>query len=258
MTPTSYGSIFSVGLFFGMIAMLEVGRRIAIKRRLQDPARAREGLGVVEGAVFSLLGLLIAFTFSGAATRFDNRRQLIVEEANTIGTAYLRVDLLPGPAQPALRDLFRRYVESRLAIYQKLPDVEAAKVELALSQKLQGEIWAYVVTACRESGSLPANLLLLPAINPMFDIATTRIEAMNLHPPLIIFIMIGVLMLAGSLLAGYGMAASKSRSWTHVFGFVIVMAMTIYVIIDIEYPRFGLITVSDADRVLVELRASMN
>jgi hypothetical protein len=131
MTPTSYGLIFAGGLLFGMIMLLETGRRIAIRRIAQDPEGAHKGLGVVEGAVFSLLGLLIAFTFAHAATRFDDRRQLIIEEANDIGTAYLRIDLLSESARPAMRQLFREYLDSRLATYHKLADVAAAKAELA-------------------------------------------------------------------------------------------------------------------------------
>jgi hypothetical protein len=92
---------------------------------------------------------------------------------------------------------------------------------------------------------------------PMFDITTTRTEAMKNHPPLIIFVMIGALSLAAALLAGYGMAGGTSRSWIHFLGFAAVMALTVYVIVDIEYPRLGLIRVDDADRVLLELRESM-
>jgi hypothetical protein len=257
MTPTIYGSMFAGGLFLGMVLLLETGRRIGTRRLAQDPESARQGLGVIEGAVFSLLGLLLAFTFSGAATRFDDRRQLIVEEANDIGTAYLRIDLLPSPAQPPLRELFRRYLDSRLEVYRRLPDMAAAKAELARSQGLQNEIWSNAVAACRDSGSSSAHMLLLPALNPMFDITTTRTEATRFHPPLIIFIMLGVLSLAAALLAGYGMAGGKSRSWVHILGFAAVMALTVYVIVDIEYPRLGLIRVDDADRVLVELRESM-
>ena len=97
--------------------------------------------------------------------RFDDRRHLIVEEANNIGTAYLRVDLLPAPAQPALRSLFRQYLDSRLEMYRKLPDVAAAKAELARSLKLQGGIWSTAVAACLDSGSQSAHMLLLPALN---------------------------------------------------------------------------------------------
>ena len=257
MTPTAYGAVFAGGLFLGMLVLLETGRRIGTRRLARDPDGAQKGLGVVDGAVFSLLGLLIAFTFSGAATRFDGRRQLIVEEANTIGTAYQRIDVLPDRVQPALRDLFRQYLDARLDTYRKLPDVAAANVELARSRAVQTAIWSYATAACRDSGSQPAHMLLLPALNPMFDIATTRVEAMSIHPPLIIFAMIGVLSLAAALLAGYGMAGSKSPSWVHAAAFAGVMALTVYVIVDIEYPRFGLINVQGADRVLVELRESM-
>ena len=257
MTPTANGLLFAAGIFLGMIVLLEAGRRIGMRRLSRDPDGAREGLGVVEGAVFSLLGLLIAFTFSNAATRFDSRRHMIVEEANDIGTAYLRIDLLPEHAQPALKDLFRRYLDSRLETYRKLPDLDAAMSELGRTRSLQGEIWSYATTACRDAGSQPAHMLLLPALNEMFDIVTTRTEAMNIHPPVIIFAMIGFLALGASLLAGFAMSKNRTPSWAHTVSFAAMMALTIYVIVDIEYPRFGLINVRGADRVLVELRESL-
>jgi Sulfatase len=106
-----YILLFAMGLFLGMLILLEVGRRIGARRLAEDPQGAEAGVGTVEGAVFALLGLLIAFIFSGAAARFDTRRQLIVEETNDIGTAYPRLDLMPVDAQPALREKFRQYVE---------------------------------------------------------------------------------------------------------------------------------------------------
>ena len=255
MNPTTYGLQFAGGLFLGMLVLLETGRRIGIWRLARDPEGARQGLGVVEGAVFSLLGLLIAFTFSGAADRFNARRHLIVEEANNIGTAWLRLDLLPASAQPALRELFRKYMDSRLETYRKLPDLTAAKAELARSAQLQGEIWTNAVAVIRESS--PSAVQLLPALNAMFDIVTTRAQATINHPPLIIFGMLGALSLAAALLAGYGMAGGKARSWVHIFIFAAVTAITVYVITDLEYPRAGLLRVDDADRVLVELRESL-
>lgn len=206
--------------------------------------------------MFALMGLLIAFTFSGAATRFDTRRQLIVEEANSIGTAWLRLDLLPSGAQPELRDLFRRYLDARLAVYQKLPDLQAAHAELGRANALQGEIWTRAVAASQQA-STPLVAQLVPALNEMFDIATTRTMAAQIHPPAIIFILMGVLALICSLLAGYAMSAGKSRSWIHMVGFALIMATTVYVILDLEFPRFGLIRIDAMDKVLYELRDSM-
>jgi hypothetical protein len=249
--------LFAFGLFLGMLLFLEIGRRAGIRRMKEETAG--EGVGAVDGAVFALLGLLLAFTFSGASSRFDTRRQLIVEETNDIGTAYLRLDLLPANAQPALRDSFRRYLDARLEVYRKLPDVAAAKEFLAKANELQGQIWRQAVAASHAQGAPPdAPILLLPALNAMIDITTTRTMATQMHPPAIVFLMLFGLALAASLLAGYGMTGSKVRCWFHMVGFALVMAVAVYVILDIEYPRLGLIRVDAFDQALIDLRESMN
>ena len=257
MNHTFYAALFAGGLFLGMLLLMEAGRRIAVRRIVQDADGARAGAGAVEGGIFALLGLLVAFTFSGAGTRFDARRQLVIEEANAIGTAYLRLELLPSDAQPEMRERFRAYLDSRLEVYRRLPDIQAAKAELAHSEKLQAEIWSRAVAICREQNYQPATMLLLPALNQMIDITTTRTVAAQTHPPPIIFAMLGALALVSSLLAGYGMAGGKRRSWLHVLGFSAILAATVYVILDLEYPRLGLIRVDAADQVLVDLRQSM-
>jgi hypothetical protein len=125
--------------------------------------------------VFGLLGLLVAFTFSGAASRFEDRRHLITTEANAIGTAYLRIDLLPADAQPELKELFRRYVDVRWATYRDLADQTATNAKLTEGAALQGNIWAKALTACRRpEAPAQATMLLLPALNEMIDIVTTR------------------------------------------------------------------------------------
>ena len=95
-----HAALLILGLFVSMLLCLETGRWIGLLGIEQSRDGAGPGFGALEGAVFGLLGLLVAFTFSGAATRFEMRAQLIVDEANAIGTAYLRIDLLPAAAQP--------------------------------------------------------------------------------------------------------------------------------------------------------------
>jgi len=244
------------GVFVGMLVLLEVGRRIGLRRDPGDPQNAGAEIGVVDTAVFALLGLLIAFTFSGAASRWDTRRLLVIEEANAIGTAYLRLDVLPPDAQPALREKFRQYVDARLAAYRKLPDVSAAKEELARVAALQAEIWSEAVAACRREGSQPARLLILPALNAMIDITTSRTVAAKTHPPSIIYAVLIALMFASSLLAGHAMARGR-RNWVHMVGLAAAMALALYVILDLEYPRMGLIRLDVYDQVLVDVRESM-
>jgi hypothetical protein len=249
--------LFVAGLFVGMLALLEAGRRLGQRRQALDGAGAAAGLGAVDGALFALLGLLIAFTFAGAAARFDTRRELIVEEANDIGTAWLRLDLLPDSLQPPIREKFRQYLDARLAAYRAIPDEAKLKEELARSTALQGEIWNLSVAASRVAPNPAATMLLLPALNAMIDITTTRTVAGRTHPPRVIFGLLAAMALACSLMAGYGMAGSPTRSWVHILGFAAVLTLTIYVIMDLEYPRLGLIRVDAFDQVLVEVRASM-
>ena len=243
------------GLFVAMLVLQEIGRRVGIHRRRQQSDEAFAGTGVVESAVFALLGLLIAFTCSGAASRFDDRRKLIVEEANAIGTAYLRLDLLPSAAQTDLRASFRSYLDARLAGYRALPDLAASKAEFERAAGLQQEIWASAVAA--SAGSQAPTMLLLPALNDMFDITTTRAMAAQTHPPQIIFVLLFSLALLSALLAGYAMAGAKARNWVHMITFAFTLAGAVYVIVDVEYPRFGLIRVDAFDQVLIDLRQSM-
>ena len=211
----------------------------------------------MEGAVYGLLGLLIAFTFSGAAERFAARRALVVQEANAIGTAYLRIDLLPEDAQPALRGLFRRYVDSRLAAYAHLPDIEAAMAELGRSNALQAEIWKAAQEAAARSPIPPRSHLLLPALNEMIDITTTRLAATRTRPPIIILGMLIALTLLSALVAGYGMAEARRRHWLHPVVYALAMSVTLFVILDLEYPRLGVIRVDAADQLLLDVRAAM-
>ena len=114
-----------------------------------------------------------------------------------------------------------------------------------------------MAVASAPAGSPQATMLLLPALNQMIDITTTRLAATRTHPPAVVFGMLTLLALAGALLAGYSMAQGRTRNWLHVVAFAFTMAATIYVIVDLEFPRLGLIRIDDADLLLVELRQGM-
>src|SRR5262249_48356802 len=149
---------------------LEVGYRIGRRGLTKNPERAHEGIGVIEAAVFALLGLLLGFSFAGGTSRLDAKRQLIVQEANAISTAYLRLDVLPINDQPEIRRLFREYLDTRIRVYEKLPNLEAAEQELARVGELQKQIWSRAAAASRNDQTQNTARLLLPAINEMMDI----------------------------------------------------------------------------------------
>ncbi len=252
-----FGSLVAIGIFAGVLLSLRAGRALG-ERAIGRHGSIGSTIGSLEAAVFALLGLLIAFTFSGALTRFDGRRAQVVQEANAIGTAWLRIDLLPAAAQPKLRETFRTYVDSRIATYKKLPDVRAAQQELAHSAELQQQIWTQAVAALRQPKAQPqAEILVIPALNDMFDITTTRIAATQLHPPGIIYAMLIALSLVAGLLAGYQSAGEKGYAWIHKIAFATIVALTVYVILDIEYPRLGFVRIDAIDHLLVDVRAGM-
>src|SRR5689334_20706147 len=172
-------------LFLGMLCFLEIGRRLG-RRRLALGPEARAGVGVVEGAVYGLLALLIGFMFSGAADRFQHRRQLVAQQQNAASTAWLRVSLLPADQQPAVRRGFRRYMDALMAFYGS----SNSSVLLGSSPELQraeSELFSTAVAACTTSTGESARVLLLPAMNEMFGDVDMERMAFQMHPPIINF-----------------------------------------------------------------------
>jgi len=249
--------IYAVALLIAMLACLESGRRYGLKKK-DEPDTDTAGKKIVEGAFFGLLSLLIAFSFAGAVSRFDQRRALIIAESNNIGTAYLRVDLMSPDVQPRMRELFRNYLDARLAVYSALPNLEAARQELARSINLQNQIWSLAVASTQVPGSHPdCGKFLLPAINSMIEISNTRTWAALSHPPVIIYVLLFLIALICSFIAGNSLANAKSRSWLHVLGFALLTCASVYVILQIEYPRVGFIDIEKYDQALIDVRKSM-
>jgi hypothetical protein len=245
------------GLFLGMLVFLELGRRLGLRQLGREGADARLGVGVVDNIVFALLGLLIGFTFSGAATRFDHRRDLVAQEVNAIGTAWQRLELLPAEPREALRLGFRRYVDALLASYANAHSSADPFNEPVQLADVQDDIWSRAVAACLTPSGEAARVLLLPALNEMFDVVQTERMARRMHPPIVIFAMLGVTALAAALLAGYGIASTPTRNWIYLLGIAATVSSAAYVIIDLEYPRLGFINIDATNQVLVDLRASM-
>ncbi|MEI9949330.1 MAG: DUF4239 domain-containing protein [Pseudomonadota bacterium] len=241
-------------LMGGMLLALEFGRRLGRRRATQLDS---SNTGALDSAVFALLGLLLAFTFSGAAARFDARRAQAVEEANDIGTAWLRLDLLPPERQPPLRDLFRRYVDARLEMYERLQNIEVQAPDLSHTETIQTEIWQRATAACRERNDSATTSLMLSSLNTMFDITTSRVAAGLMHPPLILYVLLFVLALASALVAGHSMASAKVAPWLHMVTFTTVIAASIFLVLDLEYPRAGVIRIDQIDALLANVRAGM-
>jgi hypothetical protein len=257
MNSMEWAILLCVGLLVGMAACLEVGYRLGILGYQRLAETSHEGVGAVETAVFGLLALLLGLAFAEGTVRLDARREFIVQEANAIGTAYLRLELLPQAERPAMRNLFRQYLDARIRIFQKLHDRKASEQELARSGQLQQEIWSRAITFSQTDPTQNVGRLLLPALNDMIDITTTRDVALTTRMPFLIYaLLVGIALLSG-LLVGYAMAEQKRRSWLHMVLYAAIVAFTLYVILDLDNPRAGWIRLTNADNTLVKLRDSM-
>jgi hypothetical protein len=244
----------SAALFVGMAVCLEGGYRLGLRRVAAGRYRS---LGTVEGAILALLGLLLGFAFAGATSRFETRRDQIVQEANAIGTAFLRLDLLPPSDQTDLRRLFRTYLEARLRIYAPSTDPASAEPLFAEVSDLQQKIWTRAVQAVsRDDAHAEAKLLVLPALNEMIDITTSRKVASSTRIPGLILALLVSVALLSALLAGFGMAET-GRCWLHALLYAVAVTITIYTVLDLDNPRAGLIRLDAADKALTELLQSI-
>ncbi len=238
-----------------MLIGFETGFRVGRWRR--GEGGDREEMAAVDAAIFALLGLLLGFAFAGAMSRLDTRRDLIVKETNAIGTAYLRVDLLPLADQPEMRRLFRGYLDERLHVFDSLDRGHDAEPAMAAVARLQREIWTKSVEASRKEATGTVERLVLPALNEMIDVTTTRTVALHTRlPTLILGLLLGVAVLS-SLLAGHAMAKRGRRNYLHAAIYAATVSLTIYAVLDLDDPRRGLIRLEAADQILRQLHQSM-
>jgi hypothetical protein len=263
MVFTFFAFGVAVAFFISSLILLNYGRRLGLKYLEEKGAGSMAGLPAVEGAVFALIGLLVAFTVSGALQRFDERRQLVLQEANAASAAYDRLGLFEEHVAHDLRANLREYVAARIELYRMPHDfslLEGIEVWSREQQqkiaKLKVALWDSTLATCT-TNFRPACALNVPALSSLFDIARLRAGAAERHPPHILFVMLYGLGLGASLLAGFGMAAAKARSWIHMVTFAATLAITLYVVTELEFPRLGFITIETFDRFLVEAYEQM-
>lgn len=256
MDPVIWSVAVASGVFLATLVSLEAGFRWGTRDAVRFAGLAHEGVGAMEASAFALFGLLLGFSFAGASSRLESKRALIVTEANAIGTSYLRVDLLPSGAQPAVRQQYKRLLDARLGAYENRGNGTLVEEDFAVVAAAQRDIWTLTVQATAALPADTASLVLAP-VNEMIDISAARAVAFKTHlPPLIVGFLVGVAALTG-LLAGYGMAKRRARSWFHLAVYAGLVSLTVYTVLDLDHPRFGLINIETAYRPLADLRSTI-
>jgi hypothetical protein len=246
-------------VFLGLVAIYwvanEIGHRIGLRARSHADASDRTHVGSLQNALLGLLALLLGFSFAMAVSRYDLRKSLVLKEANAIGTNYLRTEFLPADQGKKARELLRAYLDSRLEYSSTRTHEENLEKIASTAANLQAQLWSIAAAAgAQDPRSVPAGLFIA-SLNDVIDVSEERLTTKENHVPgavlaLLIAVSCGAL---GFMGCGSGLAGRKQRVPTITF--IIMSALVLIVILDMDRPRHGLIQVSQGS--MLRLQASL-
>ena len=240
-----------------MLLALAWGHWLGRRHQASGDVTAKDWVGIVDGPILAIYGLLLAFSFYGAMQRFDERRKLIVEESIVLASAYRQTDLLPEADRPPIQKLLRDYVETQSELRERGIEVEGWGELHRRSRAIFEQLWDAAVAATANPEAREARRALLATLGDIDRISTTSATSPYLHPPLVIPVILLLLSMVSAFLLGYQTSTIHRQSWVHLALFVIFFAAVTYLIVDLEYPRLGAIRIGDMKEFLNERHRAM-
>ena len=241
----------SILIFLLILFFIWVGSTFQkYEQRLGKKAYVKE-LSSLENSMLGLLGLLLAFTFGMGLEKFNERRRVIIEEANAIGTAILRADLYPDSIRTVLRKDFQQYVEARIDYYDAVVDNEKIKKAQEKTEYYSSRIWKLVTNLSQDLDNRVRTQQMVPAMNNVIDLVTTREESRLAKVPPLILLVLLLMIVVGSFLVGYD---PKDKNRILIISFAFISSLTLYLILELDHPRRGLINLDTAENSFLELR----
>ncbi|HKX17742.1 MAG TPA: hypothetical protein VJT33_07015 [bacterium] len=237
-------AIFWLALGVTNYICIAIGSWIRRRFALVPGTPEERALSVAHGAIFVLTGLILGFSFSYAAARYDARRALVVEEANAIGTTYLRASNLPGAAADQFRAILRDYAMARLAVYLNLQDPRTSQTMERRSTAVQDHLWSILVSAERsDTRNVPFGLLT-QALNHMIDVHAEQSAALKTHLPSAMLALVLVVSIVATMLVGVHF--ERLRGVQTFLGLVVALLLATVVtgIVDLDRPQLGLVRVN--------------
>jgi hypothetical protein len=232
--------ILAVILLAGGLLASEIGYRLGAAYTPKHEGFARQ-FDVIRTATFAFVAFLIAFAFSGAGERFVNRLDIIVEEANALGTAWLRADVLPEPQRGDLKATLKEYTADRVAMFDTRDQAELARL-LGKVDGLQAKMWTLALAGAKDDA--PRMALVLPPLNDVIDLHTTHLSMIYRHLPWAILIVLLSTAALSLVLVGFGNGQSGRRAPVLDATYAAVLAVALWMTIDLDRPRQGIIQVS--------------
>jgi hypothetical protein len=244
--------LVAMGLVAGFVVAHEIGFWLGSVTRSADEPFDRQ-VGLVRTSTGALVAFLIGFAFSGAASRFINRLDIIVNEANALSTAYLRADTIAEPQRGELKAALKEYTADRARLLSRegRDQIEALLVKVG---GLHERMWRSAINGTRDDAPLMA--VVLPPINEVIDLHATHLAMARRHLPIpIMAVLLGTVAInVGMIGFGNGRVGRRFSLLDAVYG--AVLAAALWMTIDLDYPGIGIIRVSN--RPVVEALAAMN
>jgi hypothetical protein len=202
----------------------------------------------------ALLFFLLAFTFGMSGARFDDRRKIIVEEANHISTALLRSDMYPQDERSMFISDFKEYVEARIEYFMAGADIKRIIVADSLTQLIFSKLWARATRLSANPANLAASNQMIPALNNMIDITTKRLMGEKAKVPESILYMLFFLACISSFYAGYIAGRKSHIDWAIEVGFCLLVSLVVLFTLDLDRPRRGFINLDGPNQAIIDLR----
>lgn len=252
-----YNSVLIVGLLFGsLILATEAGYRIGLRFMSSTNDSAKNQVNAIQASLLGVLALLLGFTFSLALQRYDSRSEAVVGEANAIGTAILRAELLPTSVRADTATQLRKYLDLRVrAGAVSLDQHEQRAALLRQSEQMMDQLWRAATRAADEDPNPVRTGLYIQSLNELIDAFGSRDAELERHvPEPVLFLMFGTFILAVCLV-GYAAGIAGHRASFATYMLIALISCLVFVVIDLDRPRRGLIEVSQQS--LVELQADV-
>ena len=244
--------LIALGLIVGVVAAHEIGFRLGESTHSADETLDRQ-VALVRTSTAALVAFLIGFAFSGAASRFIDRLDIIVKEANALGTAYLRADTIAEPQRGELKSALREYTADRGKLLSREGSDQIEPL-LARVSGLHDRMWKSAIKATQDNAPLMA--VVLPPINEIIDLHSAHLAMARRHlPGPIMAALLGTVAIGVGLIGfGNGRVGRRFSVLDSVYG--VVLAIALWMTIDLDYPGIGIIRLSNLS--VVETLAAMH
>lgn len=239
-------SLFLLMIFSSLIGN-KIGNYIRLKKGIKSRPTETSGL-------LALLFFLLAFTFGMSGDRYDSRRKIVIEEANDIGTAILRSDLYPDSTRALFRKDFKDYVETRISFYEVGANPKEILKTDSLSQVISSKLWKRASNLSKDPANLAATQQMIPALNAMIDITTSRLAGEKAKVPQSILIMLFFLALISAFYNGYSEGRKGRIDWLIQIGFCLLVSLVILFTLDLDRPRRGFVNLDLPNQTIIDLR----